>query len=108
MILYGENYKEVIKWKKLTVNDQSEKVLKWYKTLTQGAVYPCLGLYTYIAIIFKQLLFSNHMANQSQTSCGAAMGLGKCFFSVAGNNTNMAAMPLYGKTRGPSGSESLS
>ena len=42
-------------------------------------------------------LLRNHLANQSQTLCGASLGRGnEILFAASGHMTKMAAMPIYG------------
>ena len=56
-----------------------------------GAIYMC------ISIIFKLLLLSNHLANQSQILCEVSIGwVTNVFMNYPGHMAKMAAMPIYG------------
>ena len=47
------------------------------KKCPQGVVCPCpRAIYMYMTIIFKHLLLWNCLASQSQTLCGASLGMG--------------------------------
>ena len=52
----------------------------------------------HMAIIFKDFLLWNRLANQSQISCGASLGRWKeIYINGSGHMTKMIAMPIYGK-----------
>ena len=59
-------------------NEQMDRRFMFMKIFwVQRVVFPCPGaIYMHMAIIFKHLLLSNHLANQSQTLCGASLGRG--------------------------------
>ena len=68
------------------------------KKIPQGVVFPCPGaIRMYMITIFKALLLSNRLVNQSQISWEPHWeGKKKVYINGPGHMTKMAAMSIYG------------